>query len=207
MVKKKILIKGGKVHDVGYRPFLLEKAQELCIPRYYAKNIKENSEEIIEVSLDGEEDQITEFIEFVNNNYPPKAVVSETKEDPNPPKRIMPIDSYVHLLHTGQLGKIAQAGLGMLDKQDQMLGKQDQMLDKQDETIETLGGKIDNLDKNLGDKIDNLTDTTQNNFNTLNTKYDVLSQNTDKILAELVKERKELRRSIEKLVNAILQSK
>jgi len=179
MIKKKILIKGGKVHNVGYRPFILEKAQELCIPNYYAKNIKEDGREIIEVSFGGEEKQLNEFIEFISKNYPPKAVNPEVKEDPNPPERIMSIDSYIHFLHTGQLGKIAQAGLGILDRQDQMLGKQDK-------TIETLGGKIDNLTYETKQGFTK----TDENFSRMDTKYDRVSDKMDAIdhtLRELTK--------------------
>lgn len=120
-MNKKIIIEGKKVHNVGYRPFLLEKAQELCIPNFYTKNMKENSTEEVVILLDGESGQITEFLTFIRENQPENAQVTEIREDPNPPRRVMLMDSYVHLLNTGQLSKIVQTGLKMLDKEDETI--------------------------------------------------------------------------------------
>ncbi len=38
-IKKKIIIKGQRVHDIGYRPYLLGIADSLEIERFFAKNI------------------------------------------------------------------------------------------------------------------------------------------------------------------------
>ena len=127
-MNKKVIIEGEKVHHVGYRPFLLAKAWELKIPDYQAKNLKENGTEIVEVSIGGEEGQITEFIEFIKNNYPPEAKVSEVK-DAEPPERVIPIDKYAKVLGAEQQNKMVQTGLMMVDKQD--------------ETIKVLGEKIE----------------------------------------------------------------
>jgi len=37
-IKKKIIIRGKKVHDVGYRPFLLGIAESMEIDRFFADN-------------------------------------------------------------------------------------------------------------------------------------------------------------------------
>ena len=50
-MKKKILIT-GKVHDVGYRPFLLSIAESLEIERFFADNIKINGKEGVVILLD-----------------------------------------------------------------------------------------------------------------------------------------------------------
>ncbi|GEM_PF-3732245 len=39
MTRKRLLIKGQKVHDVGYRPFLLGLAESLETERFFADNI------------------------------------------------------------------------------------------------------------------------------------------------------------------------
>ncbi|MGB7531642.1 MAG: hypothetical protein WA977_01505 [Halobacteriota archaeon] len=46
-VKRRRLIKSKKVHNVGYRPLLMEKAQELKILNFHAKNVKDKEEGII----------------------------------------------------------------------------------------------------------------------------------------------------------------
>ncbi len=82
------------------------------------------------------------------------------------------------------------------EKQDQMLDKQDQMLDKQDETINSIDQGFARMDKD---------------FSHLDTKYDVISHGMNnglnKIFEELVAERKENRKTMEKLINAVLRSK
>jgi hypothetical protein len=47
---------------------------------------------------------------------------------------------------------------------------------------------------------------TQQNFTNLDTKYGKIAENMERILEELKEERMEYRESIEKLVNAILES-
>ncbi|PJB22274.1 MAG: acylphosphatase, partial [Euryarchaeota archaeon CG_4_9_14_3_um_filter_38_12] len=124
MINKRIIIEGEKVHNVGYRPFLLSKAWELNIPNYFARNIKEeDGVEQVEVYLGGDEEQVQEFIEFIKNNYPPKANVSGVREA-EPPGRIMQIDKYDRVLSAEQRNTMVQTGLIMIGKQDQMIGKQ-----------------------------------------------------------------------------------
>jgi len=160
MINKRIIIEGEKVHNVGYRPFLLSKAWELNIPNYFARNIKEeDGVEQVEVYLGGDEEQVQEFIEFIKNNYPPKANVSGVREA-EPPGRIMQIDKYDRVLSAEQRNTMVQTGLIMIGKQDQMIGKQDQMIGKQDQMID----KQDETQK----AIENMHSDVNNNFQDLN---------------------------------------
>jgi len=150
MINKRIIIEGEKVHNVGYRPFLLSKAWELNIPNYFARNIKEeDGVEQVEVYLGGDEEQVQEFIEFIKNNYPPKANVSGVREA-EPPGRIMQIDKYDRVLSAEQRNTMVQTGLIMIGKQDQMIGKQDQMIDKQDQMIGKQDQMIGKQDQMIG---------------------------------------------------------
>ena len=74
MIKKKIIIKGQKVHDVGYRLFLLDEAEARLIPFFSVKNIR-NKGQVVEVLACGEEDKVDGYIEFVKNNFPDDAEV------------------------------------------------------------------------------------------------------------------------------------
>ena len=192
-VKRRILIKGKKVHNVGYRPFLMEKAQELK----------------------------TEHAE----------VESITVEEREYEDDIMGIGDFSRVLSASQLSKIVQTGLGMIEIQMQALGKHDQTLEKQDQTIaiikngnEMLATKQDQMlekqDVMIGkqdqtisiirsgvDEMREFRTETQQNFANLDTKYGKIAENMERILEELKEERKEYRESIEKLVNAILESK
>jgi len=148
-VKKKILITGGKVHDVGYRLFLMREVRKLGIPNHYAENVTAGGKQIVEVFIGGDEKQYTAFVNFIKENYPPKAKVSEVKETSEIPDRVMPVDEYDKLLSAEQQDTIVQSGLELLDKQDQALGKQDKMLDKQDKTLEKQDKTLDKQDKML----------------------------------------------------------
>lgn len=134
----------GKVHDVGYRLFLLEEADYLFIPYFDARNVKIDDKEALIVLVDGDEEQIKEFVEFVKTNKPENAVVEEIRIEEYR-GRVRDIERFRASFNTAQLSKIVQVGLKMLEKQDVMiqkqdlmLQKQDQMLQKQDETIKVI---------------------------------------------------------------------
>ncbi len=125
----------GKVHDVGYRLFLLEEADYLFIPYFDVRNVKINGKEALVVLVDGDEEQLKEFVEFVKTNKPEKAVVEEVRIEEYG-GRVRDIERFRASVNTAQLSKIVQVGLKMLEKQDSMLEKQDLMLEKQDSMLE-----------------------------------------------------------------------
>ena len=187
---KRIIIEGEKVHNVGYRPFLLWKVREIGISNHDARNVKENGMERVVVSVGGEEKQIQEFVKFVKENYPEKARVSRVWEDPKPPERVMLVDEYDKVLAAEQQNTVVQSGLVMIDMQKEALKNQRKMLEKQDQTI----GAIDKLDVNVNMRFDNL-----------DVKYGKIAENMEKILEEMKEERKEARKSMERILNAILK--
>ena len=75
------------MHNVGYKPSLIEKAQELKIPYFHAKNIKnkEDGKQVVGVRVGGEEGRIDNFLNFVHENLPEHAGVEsitvEEKQD------------------------------------------------------------------------------------------------------------------------------
>ena len=139
MNAKEITIK-GKVHDVGYRLFLLNEAERLLIEKFDARNVLITGEQHLIVLVEGEEGKLSRFVEFAKSNYPPEppGASVESVEVKDYGEEVRSIDSFRQSLMVFQLTKIAQAGVGMLGKQDAMLGKQDAMLGKQDETIKTI---------------------------------------------------------------------
>lgn len=264
IVKKRILIKGRKVHNVGYRAFLMEKAQELKIPNFHAKNIKENGKQVVDVRVGGERGKIDNFLKFANENWPALAEVENISvEEKEYEEDIMTLEDFSGVLSALQLSKIVQAGLGMiemqkqtiemqkqglgkhdqaLEKQDSMLDKQDSMLDKQDETIaiiktgnEMLATKQDQMlgkqdvmiekqDKTLTiikSGVDEMRESRDENktllldfhhdtiqrFDNVDAKYGKIAENMERILEELKEERKEYRETVERLVNAIIESR
>ena len=125
----------GKVHDVGYRLFLLEEADYLFIPYFDVRNVRINGKEALVVLVDGDEEQLKEFVEFVKTNKPEKAVVEEIRIEEYR-GRVRDIERFRASFNTAQLSKIVQVGLKMLEKQDSMLEKQDTMLSKMDSMLQ-----------------------------------------------------------------------
>lgn len=206
-IKKKIIIQGGKVHGVGYRLFLMEKAQELCIPNFHPKNTKIQGKEAVEVLVGGEKAQIESFLDFARKNFPENSDVESVSAEEYTGE-VMSLDAFSRIFSASQLTKLVQAGVAMVggqDKmlhgQDKMLEKQDKMLEKQDETVKVLGGKIDKLGENLGNKIDNVGvkidkgfGKTDQNFTRMDVKYDKVSDKMDSI-----------DKTLQKLTSAILK--
>ena len=144
---KKITIK-GKVHDVGYRLFLLTEAESLLIDYFDARNALVNGEQQLIVLVRGPRDKINSFVDFIRSNYPPEAsvhdvVVEEYTEE------VRSIDSFRQSFMVSQLAKMVQIGLVMLNKQDQMLDKQDQMLKKQDQMLDKQDQMLDKQDMTM----------------------------------------------------------
>jgi len=117
----------GKVHDVGYRPFLLNLAECLFIERFDARNVTIDGKQSVVVLVEGDENTIDQFIDLVKREKPENAVVEEIRvEDYD--GFVRPIDSYRQSLMVNQLNKIIHIGLKMLEKQDLMLKKQDETI-------------------------------------------------------------------------------
>ena len=92
MKAKEIAIK-GKVHDVGYRLFLLSEAESVFIEKFDARNVLVEGEQHLIVRVEGVEERIKRFIVFAESNYPPGAsVVSVEVKDYG--EEVRSIDSF-----------------------------------------------------------------------------------------------------------------
>jgi acylphosphatase len=136
-MKLRTKITGSKVHEIGYRVFLLRKALELGVDRFNAYNTKENGNQVLIAFLEGDENQNATFKEFARSNKPENAEVADvTFEDYE--GYVISIADYMHLIQVEQLSKGIPAILSIDRKQDRMLEKQDGMLGKQDKTISVI---------------------------------------------------------------------
>ena len=178
-MNRRIIIEGKRVHNVGYRPFLLAKAMRFGIQRFEAENVIEKGKQKVIVSIAGEEKQIQEFVKFLKENYPIQARVLRIVEDSEVPDTVMDISDYNRILAAEQRNTIVQTGLGMLEKQDKMLEKQDQ-------TISEV--------KKVGEKVDQGFSRMDQNFTTLRDDYGRISDKMDSI-----------DKTLQKLTKAILK--
>jgi len=149
MKKVELIIKGQKVHDIGYRPFLLQRALERGIGKFFAFNSHENAKEIVVVRAEGDVEIIGSFIEYITANYPDGAQVDEIEQR----DFSGPLDDayrYMMLLQFEQISKAVPAILSLDRKQDVMIEKQDIMIGKQDVMIEKQGIMIGKQDVMIG---------------------------------------------------------
>ena len=147
MKAKKIIIK-GKVHDVGYRLFLLNEVESLFIENFDARNVVVDDEQRLVALIGGPEEKINGFTDFVQLNYPPDAsVLAVEVEDYT--EKVRSIESFRQSFMVSQTAKLVQAGVGMLGKQDMVLGKLDMMLGNQGATLGNQNAMLGNQDAML----------------------------------------------------------
>ncbi len=133
-MKRRILII-GKVHEVGYRAFLLGLAESFEVKNFFAENLTINGKQAVEVLVEDEEIKVKDFIDSLKKRKPDAAEVEEIKVEDYQGK-VMKKESYYRYLTAMQLTKIATYGGEMIKRQDETLEKQDQMLKKQDQMLE-----------------------------------------------------------------------
>jgi acylphosphatase len=81
-MKLKVKIAGPKVHDIGYRVFLLKHAMNLALPGLSTYNWEEDGQQEVIALVEGDEARITAFLQTVEMNKPELAEVSKvTFED------------------------------------------------------------------------------------------------------------------------------
>jgi acylphosphatase len=66
LLKKRVVIKGEKVQDVGYRLFPLEAAESLGLKGFQARSV----EDYVGFPVEGGDGRVVEFIDFTKKNYP-----------------------------------------------------------------------------------------------------------------------------------------
>ena len=81
-MKIKIKITGPKVHDVGYRVFLLKNAMNLALPGLSTYNWEENGQQEVIALVEGDEARIAPFLQAIEKNKPELAEVSEVTSEP-----------------------------------------------------------------------------------------------------------------------------
>lgn len=139
-MKLKIVVKGPKVHDVGYRYFLMTLARRARIRYFDADNI----DGAVEVLVEADEGKIEAFKKLVETSRPDRAEVSGiTYEDYD--GEVWPISEYSQFCTNVQLNKAIPILLSMVEKQDETIEvlsgmdeKMDRMLVRQDETTEAV---------------------------------------------------------------------
>ena len=136
-MKLKFIFKGKKVHDVGYRVLLLNKAMSLGVDNFNTFNTSIDGIQTVIAIIEAGAESIEEFKVFVNTTMPEDAELDEISFDEYK-NAIPPIERCMQAFQMEHWGKGIPILVKMLETQEKMLGNQDQMLDKQDQTIITI---------------------------------------------------------------------
>jgi len=75
-MKLKIKIAGPKVHDVGYRYFLMSNAIDLGLKGFHARNRMNGEKQEVLALVEGDEEEIADFKELVETRKPEFSEVS-----------------------------------------------------------------------------------------------------------------------------------
>ena len=120
-MKLKITICGPKVHDVGYRPTLMELAFGLCLRGFEVFNDELNGQPSVVALIEGDEARVNRFRKIATSTQPPLASVeSVTMEDY--PDEIMPAWQFASIGTFSQMNKAIPLLLEMRDDIKEMKG-------------------------------------------------------------------------------------
>jgi len=124
MKSVELIIRGRKVVDVGYRPFLLLNALRRGIQKIYAYNFGDEGEEAVIVQVQGKDDVITSYVDFIRSKYPEHAEVEEIVER-DFQGHVEDTFKFAQILQFEQIAKAVPIIISLDKKQDIMIGKQE----------------------------------------------------------------------------------
>jgi len=124
MKSVELIIKGRKVNDVSYRPFLFLHAVNRGIQKFFAYNSGDVGNETVTVHLQGEDEIITSYINFIRTKHPEHAEVEEIIER-DFKGHVEDAYKFAQILQFEQIAKAVPVIISIDKKQDIMIGKQD----------------------------------------------------------------------------------
>ena len=136
-MKLKIIIKGKKTHNIGYRVLLVNKALTLGVNNFNTFNTFIDGLQTVITMIEADDENIEEFKGFIHTTRPKDAEVESINVEEYK-NSIPPIERFMQAFQMEQLGKSIPILLEMRDKQGSMLDKQDSMVKLQKETIVTI---------------------------------------------------------------------
>jgi len=156
-MKLKVIITGSKVHGVGYRVMLVNKALSLGVSNFNVFNTFRDRTQAVIAVIEGDEEVLEEFKSFSSNVKPDEAEVNNISfEDYR--NTVPPIERCMQAFQMEQWGK----GIPILSK----------MLEKQDMTIDVLKSVKEDTAQIRQDTTQIRQDTTQIRQDTTQIRHD-----------------------------------
>lgn len=183
MIKKRMIIKGGRVHGVGYRPLLLGIAESLEVGRFSADNLYIDGVEAVEVLVEDEGEKVKAFQDMVMKRRPEDAEV-ERIDFTDYDGRVMRTEPYYRYLTSMQLSKMAEYGGTMIEKQK--------------ETIEEF--------RDYRGEFRGFAGRTDGNFRLISEKYGEISEGLKAVLEALIRESRETRERLAEAMEMLAEA-
>jgi len=211
-MKFKVILKGKKVHDVGYRVFLTNKALSLGVKNFNTFNMFIDGTQSVIALIEADAEIFDFFKGLINTTSPNNAEVENISIEEYT-NSIPPIETCMQAFQMEQWGKGIPILVKMLEKQDQMLGKQDQMLGKQDQMLGKQDQMLGKQDQMLGkqdqilDKQDEMTVLQKETIVTIKTEgektRDVISGHISQDIEDLKQEISHIKDTMTKIANKV----
>ena len=119
-MKFKVILKGKKVHDVGYRVFLTNKALSLGVKNFNTFNTFIDGTQSVIALIEADAEFVEIFKGFINTTAPNNAEVENVSIEEYI-NRIPPIETCMQVFQMEQWGKGIPILVKMLEKQDQII--------------------------------------------------------------------------------------
>lgn len=183
-----VTIKGDKVQNVGYRPFLLEKAVRLKIKNFDAVNVeseKDDEKQTLIIYVSGEDKQISEFVEFTKSEKgrPKKAKVDSVIPDI---EYVISIEEYRNILSAEQQSKTVQGGLLIGEKIDLLRTETAENFEKMDTKYKLISEGM----FTLANKIDKRMEKLEERNEIVDARMEKTEKNIEKLLEILIQQKK-----------------
>ena len=148
-MKLKIKITGPKVHEVGYRYFLMSNAIDMGLKGFHARNRTGEKEPEVIALVEGDEETIADFKRLIETQKPEHSQVSsiafeDYKGD------IMKTESYAQICSAIQLNKAIPLLLDMRNDMKEMKGDMKAMRNTTDATLDEIKGMREDIQPGYG---------------------------------------------------------
>jgi len=202
-MKKKIFIKGMKVHDIGYRLFLMNSAEDLGIENFDAKNIKQDGKQCVKVLIESSEDNVNRFIDFAKDkeNRPEHANV-DSVDIQDYTDEIKSFESFRTGFMAEQQYKFVNVGHGMLNEMKGVKTETKGMRTEMHEFRTESGENFARLNTGVAEvknETKGMRTEMNENFRHLDMKYDKISDTMKDILASMDNTSKKTEKILETL--------
>ncbi len=140
-MRRKVVIRGKRVHEVGYRVSLINAAVNLGFDNFTAYNSTINGDQAVICLIEGDEDQVNSFIEWVRGNIPGRAEVTSIEAEEYEGK----VPSLERTMAAFQMEHWGKAIPILLDMRDEIRHVREAVREEGRLTREELGRKIDSV--------------------------------------------------------------